>query len=186
MCRKRFITSLGHVMPSLAFLKLLYVCFFPTGSSWRWSREHCQPLHDTVTWEKPFPPCTTDDPSSCSSCQTHHVIPQSCSHVSVSPLAEVETVLREVGGVRDAVLKKENTHQCLCTGSLTVQLTFVLASRVHRGSYSSQRYNGVPEKWLHNNSKVLSAVVAASVHQIFSFILMERRQRLTETTSISP
>lgn len=70
--------------------------------------------------------------------------------------------------------KKKIPISVCARGSLTVQLTFAHASRVHGGSYSIQRDDGVPEKWLHNNGKVLSAVVAASVHQLFSFILMER------------
>lgn len=46
------------------------------------------------------------------SCQTHHVIPHGSSHVSMSPFTEVETVHREVGGVRFAVLEKKNYRVC--------------------------------------------------------------------------
>lgn len=38
--------------------------------------------------------------------KTHHVIPQSCSHASVSLFTEVETVHREERSVRSAVLEK--------------------------------------------------------------------------------
>lgn len=44
------------------------------------------------------------------SCQTHHVIPHGSGHVSMSLFTEVETVHREVGGVRFAILEKNNTE----------------------------------------------------------------------------
>lgn len=42
-------------------------------------------------------------------CQTHHVIPHGSSHVSVAPFTEVETVHREVGGVRFGLLEKKRS-----------------------------------------------------------------------------
>lgn len=45
-------------------------------------------------------------------------------------------------------------------------------------TYSIQRDNRVLEKWLHDHSKVLSAIIAASIHHFFCLHLKARRQHI--------
>lgn len=44
-------------------------------------------------------------------------------------------------------------------------------------TYSIQRNNGVLKKGLHDHSKVLSAIVAASVHQ---FVCLDLKEKTTD------
>lgn len=103
-----------------------------------------------------------------SSCRTHHVTPQSHSHGGMSPLAEMETVLREEGGVGVAILVRKHSSEFVHQAEW--QLNFTWAAQ--RGTYSIQRHDGVPKKGLHHRCKVLSAVIATAVHQFFSLLLM--------------
>lgn len=43
-------------------------------------------------------------------------------------------------------------------------------------TYSIQRNDGVLKKGLHNHGKVLSAIIAASVHQFFCYSLKEKKR----------
>lgn len=122
----------------------------------------------------------------CCPCQTHHVVPQSYGHVSMSPFTEVEAVLREVGGVRSPLLKKNKIqHQVfkwvMCPRRTALSFSpsacfcvFVCALR----TYSVQRNDGVSEKGLHDHSEVLSVIITASIRQLFGLSLREVPQTL--------
>lgn len=54
----------------------------------------------------------------------------------------------------------------------SVQLVNLCMRAVQRGTYSTQRDDGVLKEGLHNHGKVLSAVIATAVHHVFSLNLM--------------
>lgn len=129
------------------------------------------------SFRKSYPecfPCQTQLAFNCSPCQTHHIIPQSCSHVRMSPFTEVETVSREVGVVRPAVLEKKSYNMSVCRNYVLWEELVQWSFGSTRRAYSIQRNDSVLKKGLHNHSKVFSAIIAVSVHQSFRLDLKER------------